>query len=1599
MTLKLSESQIEKLSISPSISLPTLPPSSKPEQESDKVLQRERKAIRESPRFAKYTALHDKGFDEGPLRVEMKKEAFTEKEIDTFFGHTLESAPLEVKQYVHRNVVWVSPARNVVGSPVPTSAGVSTPGSERSRIMLTGGVATSDEIIVCSGKLYKRGKYLLDWHRRYFVLRQSRLEYYKRKSELQAKISPRDAINLHSFIRLELEGVEKCVLLIYTSSGRTVALKAETRRDALSWMDALYRTVMKFRSDRKLTNDVSLISKDDQNTLRLQLQSSVFARNAAMPVNMIIGGSLHGISSPPSLLLAAKDGKQVVQRTRHRRRFTYTGDHAYNSKDTTMAPTSGRNNFLTSTPVEEKSSNASLPPASIPIPGTQSNTTNVRSRHRRATYSGYGLSVGSGVGIVPMGLGKQHIQGVSDKNNKNSGKDRAKQRARAKDDNDAKGAEEMELEESAITIQRMFRNKSVSAKEKQEAQKNEGRRKYPVKAMNRERAATLLQSQFRGGLARKQLKAAQVQSDDYHIDYAQEKEIDPHFRNLGWSMAPMIFEDPGKKKKNNKEVKKPKLPTAKPGTSGVGLDLLEYIEFNGGLKFVNDMVASDGTNTSGKSQVSPVQQKGISLSRSGHRKGSLIQTHMKKQKFSSIRIFLLVRWINYLDIWTKIEESGTEREVASRLEHECRNGLLLTRLVETLLPKRTKHAFVTLNPRPLRRSICIANIELFLAVIWKCGLNARRIPSAKEIFEMKKNRTKGLLSEMFDVIVAGPLYTPRGLERLIDWLQEITSTMGLPLDTEVLDIPSSFPRRITKGKLIQRKKLVTKTLWSNIASGERLFMIALYFNSNVKKLTKYLYRSGGQKPLELWQCQSNLLLSLEILKDMGCYSIFPTVPEILFNNDEVCPDHEMFVFQLDLIRKRLRSGTTWMDQIDGDADDVKTAIVNLAWRQHDAPPIALLPGVKSQTQYTYFDVVQKALRGRDLPELNTSSRAGVPEPHPLSPTSPPAYRKGHGPHGVIVPRGYNSTPTSSGPSTFEARQGKGVGHHLLHHVTHTAEGKQTYNYFLKHGKPVNEQKRPGQTSKKSPGHASKVTSKKTKSPNVSVQKDDDNNRTKRQVSSVPKQRKRHAKSIQVERLLHDGEEKLRAMLESSSMSLDEISPRPTRPAPPPKPDAQEGVKSSVGDSAVVEDSKDETHRRHRSATLIQKRFRAHRAQKTRKRYYSYVTYGSPDREEDKDLMKLSLQNRDMYEIEMLDAKVQPHQKPKDQQIHSQLKLKKKKEEEQRKRWNSQVLEELMSARFHDPQYLADQEAQREVEQKHQHAEEALETFMHHSWSDDADRLQICHEQLTSGWRYDDSCRLPEAVRRKEVELMALEEERTLRWYAQDQPMSSLEEADRAFAEAKAFVAKESKVHKAKVMLGRSHVMTRSQNGLFTDAPAQHPQSKSTYRVQNIKSPWKNSETTYHQPAFVRRRRNNINRVLHVLPDKIVKPNFDNDTKSTDMSSAEQFRSAQRQKALEWGGEPRQFQLHQRNSSCIVVLTLREIDQEVFLSWTALGEYDEYFCRLADIVHVGLEGNAIVLHIRSATATHNTGGLSVLCLQSKSKFVTEALHEHIVALKN
>ena len=120
------------------------------------------------------------------------------------------------------------------------------------------------------------------------------------------------------------------------------------------------------------------------------------------------------------------------------------------------------------------------------------------------------------------------------------------------------------------------------------------------------------------------------------------------------------------------------------------------------------------------------------------------------------------------------------------VQDEMSNGLLLCSIMKALVPKTV---YVNLNRRPRARKPAIANIEQALSVIWRGGkVNNRRIPSAVEIYEKKKQKILVMIGEIFEV------YTMRKLRKnvvpqMLHWYDAVLRQYGRPLDFDTATPP------------------------------------------------------------------------------------------------------------------------------------------------------------------------------------------------------------------------------------------------------------------------------------------------------------------------------------------------------------------------------------------------------------------------------------------------------------------------------------------------------------------------------------------------------------------------------------------------------------------------------------------------------------------------------------------------------------------------------------------------------------------------------------------------------------------------------------------
>ena len=93
------------------------------------------------------------------------------------------------------------------------------------RISTTEGYIAAEEPI-CFGKLSKQGKHAHSWHRRWFVLRPSKLEYFKSRDQFYRRGRPKGSILLENIFNIERDTSKEFCLRLSTKHPKDDGWKA-----------------------------------------------------------------------------------------------------------------------------------------------------------------------------------------------------------------------------------------------------------------------------------------------------------------------------------------------------------------------------------------------------------------------------------------------------------------------------------------------------------------------------------------------------------------------------------------------------------------------------------------------------------------------------------------------------------------------------------------------------------------------------------------------------------------------------------------------------------------------------------------------------------------------------------------------------------------------------------------------------------------------------------------------------------------------------------------------------------------------------------------------------------------------------------------------------------------------------------------------------------------------------------------------------------------------------------------------------------------------------------------------------------------------------
>eukprot|EP00981_Chlorochromonas_danica_P003654 scaffold681_cov173-Ochromonas_danica.AAC.17 len=258
------------------------------------------------------------------------------------------------------------------------------------------------------------------------------------------------------------------------------------------------------------------------------------------------------------------------------------------------------------------------------------------------------------------------------------------------------------------------------------------------------------------------------------------------------------------------------------------------------------------------------------------RKKELIESHIRKPKYSVRRVTLLCEWINSLHIWPNVVS-------ISSLHKEMCNGLLLARVVKYLNPEVQ---FVHLNEKPLAKKAAIDNLDQALGHIWRSkSLNNSRIPSANDIYSGKTSRTGVLVNELFSVYIVRPLY--KNALKILKWYRSILKQYNRPFPAYVFE----------EGDL--------SALWPHFQSGTALFCVLFHFFGPSQigsglKAQRVDPLQVHADPKSICDYRDNLLYVFALIEALGI-DILWTVEDWLSY-----PDTEFILLQLSLIYEKLK---------------------------------------------------------------------------------------------------------------------------------------------------------------------------------------------------------------------------------------------------------------------------------------------------------------------------------------------------------------------------------------------------------------------------------------------------------------------------------------------------------------------------------------------------------------------------------------------------------------------------------------------------------------------------------------------------------------------
>lgn len=270
------------------------------------------------------------------------------------------------------------------------------------------------------------------------------------------------------------------------------------------------------------------------------------------------------------------------------------------------------------------------------------------------------------------------------------------------------------------------------------------------------------------------------------------------------------------------------------------------------------------------------------------RKKELIESYIRKPKYSVRRVALICEWVNTLRVWPR--SLGI-----LNLHREMCNGILLANIFKILKPDVE---YVNMHEKAMVKKSAISNLEQVLGHIWRSkSLNNSRIPSAEEIYSGNTAKTAILLNELFSVYVLRPMY--KSVLKVLKWYHGILKQYQRPLPDYIFE----------DGDL--------SGVWPHFQSGAALFCVIYHFygatgigKGSTTHHVNPLNIAGD--PTSICDFRNNLIYVFQLLGLLEV-DVLWTAEDWISN-----PDTEFIAFQLLLIYEHFKDKQCTLPPAHGD---------------------------------------------------------------------------------------------------------------------------------------------------------------------------------------------------------------------------------------------------------------------------------------------------------------------------------------------------------------------------------------------------------------------------------------------------------------------------------------------------------------------------------------------------------------------------------------------------------------------------------------------------------------------------------------------------------